>query len=131
MLVFLLAGCAKREESRNVIPLTYGSYDVPSAEPRWVTLYYEDNGRVLAFPQQLDIGDGSLYACVLDAMLSGTKEGYKSNMWINRYRKTPRKSIFAFLSVILCLTNARAFELLSLRTPGERREIFYGEGRAA
>lgn len=78
MLVFLLAGCAKKEESRNVIPLTYGSYDVPSAEPRWVTLYYEDNGRVLAFPQQLDIGDGSLYACVLDAMLSGTKEGYKS-----------------------------------------------------
>lgn len=77
-LMLLLAGCAKKQETQSTIPLKYGSYDIPSAEPKWVTLYYEDNGRVLAFPQQLNIGDGSVYSSVLDALLSGTKEGYKS-----------------------------------------------------
>lgn len=79
VLVLLFAGCAKKEEEGTAIPVNFGAYDMPSTEPRWVTLYYEDNGRVLAFPQQLDIGDGVLYSAVLDALLSGTKEGYKTS----------------------------------------------------
>lgn len=76
--MLLFAGCTKKQETQKTIPLYYGSYDIPSDEPRWVTLYYEDNGRVLAFPQQLNIGDGPLYSTVLNALLSGTKEGYRT-----------------------------------------------------
>ena len=86
MLVFLLAGCAKKEESRNVIPLTYGSYDVPSAEPRWVTLYYEDNGRVLAFPQQLDISDGSFMPVYLTQCFRERKRGI-NRLFQRAYRR--------------------------------------------
>ncbi len=77
--IMLLSACSSQEYIKNKIDLVLMPYDMPEAEAQWVTLYYpsEDNSKVLTFSQKLS-GSGSLYTSIMNALLSGTEEGYIS-----------------------------------------------------
>ena len=74
------AACAPAQNTaRTPIPLTRAPYEMPERQPVWATLYYpsEDASRVLAFSQPPTQND-SFYDNLMDALLSGTPEGYES-----------------------------------------------------
>lgn len=78
LVLLLFCACNSEPYIKNRIALVLTPFEMPEAEAQWVTLYYpaEDNSRVLTFSQKLS--GSSLYASIMNALLSGTEEGYIS-----------------------------------------------------
>ena len=79
ILVLLLCSCGEEPYIKSKIDVTLSPYEMPAIQPQWVTLYYpnEDNTKLLAFSQTLT-QTGSFYDSIMNALLSGTEEGYVS-----------------------------------------------------
>lgn len=79
ILVLFLCACGEEPYIKSKIALTHYDYVMPQSEPQWVTLYYpnEDNTKLFAFSQKLTY-KGSFYDAIMNALLSGTEEGYVS-----------------------------------------------------
>ncbi len=79
ILVLFLCACGEEPYIKSKISLTHSDYVMPQSEPQWVTLYYpnEDNTKLFAFSQKLTY-KGSFYDAIMNALLSGTEEGYVS-----------------------------------------------------
>lgn len=77
--LFLACACKSTSYTKEKLTLSYSQYEMPASKPATVTLYYpaSDNTHVLAFTQQLTYED-SLYEGIMNALLSGTPEGYVS-----------------------------------------------------
>ena len=79
ILVLLFTACSEEPYIKSKIAITLSPYEMPQAQPQWVTLYYpsDDNLKLLAFSQALS-STGSFYDSIMNALLSGTEEGYVS-----------------------------------------------------
>lgn len=78
--VLVFSGCAnEREYIKEKIPVFLTHYDMPHIQSKWVTLYYpnSDFSDVLAFSQPIN-ATGAVYEEIMEALLTGTKEGYVS-----------------------------------------------------
>ncbi len=74
--LMLLCAC-KTEDGTRRIEQGYSDYETGAPLPRAVTLYYGENGRILAFSGQV-VSDGLVFKDVMELLLSGT-DGYKSS----------------------------------------------------
>lgn len=72
----VLCSCGNEDGARR-IEQGYGDYETVAPLPRAVTLYYGENGRILAFSGQV-VSDGLVFKDVMELLLSGS-EGYKSS----------------------------------------------------
>ncbi len=79
LILFCTACTSERPAGSGKIELKLTPYEMPEAKPEWVTLYCPaEDKHMLAFSQEIGAGADGIYETVMNALLSGTPEGYKS-----------------------------------------------------
>ncbi len=79
-VILIFSGCADQPKYfKEKIAVSLTPYDIPTAQQKWVTLYYpnSDYSDVLAFSQQIN-ASGNAYEEIMHALLTGTESGYVS-----------------------------------------------------
>ncbi len=81
ILSILFCGCADEpQHEKEKIKVELAAYDMPKEQTKWVTLYYPNGelDEILAFSQPVTATE-NIYAEIMNALLSGTSEGYVSS----------------------------------------------------
>ncbi len=79
-LLLLFTACTSVQPSgASKIELKRDPYEMPEVKPEWVTLYYpSEDKHLLAFSQEIGAETDGIYETIMNALLLGTPEGYKS-----------------------------------------------------